>query len=105
MYFLNHNAHTSPLFRDLNILKLPDKIALENCFFINKYFKKCLSTIFKNCFLILFSYLQYLLVQFRVHCFTFNRQSGDVPMWVGWNSKFGQQEESRQKVWYLKQMN
>ena len=50
MYFLNHNAHTSPLFRDLNILKLPDKIALENCFFINKYFKKCLSTIFKNCF-------------------------------------------------------
>ena len=26
-------------------------------------------------------------------------------MWVGWNSKFGQQEESTQKVWYLKQMN
>ena len=35
IYFLNHNAHTSPLFRDLNILKLPDKIALENCLFIN----------------------------------------------------------------------
>ena len=37
IYFLNHNAHTSPLFRDLNILKFPDKIALENCLFINKY--------------------------------------------------------------------
>ena len=45
-YFIN--AHKSPLFRDLNILKLPDKIALENCLFINKYFNKCLPTIFKN---------------------------------------------------------
>ena len=50
IYFLNHNAHTSPLFRDLNILKFPDKIALENCLFINKYFNKCLHTIFKNWF-------------------------------------------------------
>ena len=53
IYFLNHNAHTSPSyisFRDLNILKLPDKIALENCLFINKYFNKCLHTIFKNWF-------------------------------------------------------
>ena len=36
---------------------------------------------------------------------TFNRQSGNVPMWVGWNSRYGPQEESMQKVWYLKQMN
>ena len=50
IYFLNHNAHTSPLFRDLNVLNLPDKIALENCLFINKYFNKCLPTIFKNWF-------------------------------------------------------
>ena len=26
-------------------------------------------------------------------------------MWVGWNSRYGPQEESMQKVWYLKQMN
>ena len=52
IYFLNHNAHTFPLFRDLNILKLPDKIAVENCLFINKYFKKCLPTIFKNWFIL-----------------------------------------------------
>ena len=50
IYFLNHNAHTSPLFRDLNILKLPDEVALENCLFMNKYFNKCLPTIFKNWF-------------------------------------------------------
>ena len=28
---------------------------------------------------------------------TFNWQSGDVPMWVGWNSRYGPQEESTQK--------
>ena len=51
IYFLNHNAHTSPLFRELNILKLPDKIDLKCCLFTNKYFNKCLPTIFKNCLL------------------------------------------------------
>ena len=50
VYFLNQNAHTSPFFRDLNILKLPEKITLENCLFKNKYFNKCLSTVFKNLF-------------------------------------------------------
>ena len=50
IYLLNYNAHTSTLFRDFNILKLPDKIALENCLFINKYFNKCLPTNFKNWF-------------------------------------------------------
>ena len=50
IYFLNQNAHTSPLFRELNILELPDKIAIENCLFMNKYFNKCLPLIFKNWF-------------------------------------------------------
>ena len=50
IYFLNHNAHISPLFRDLNILKSPDKISLEKCLFINKCFNKCLLIIFKNWF-------------------------------------------------------
>ena len=35
IYFLNHNPHASPLFRELNVLKLPDKNALENRLFIN----------------------------------------------------------------------
>ena len=50
IYFRSRNVHTSPLFREFNILKLPDKIALENCLFINKYFNKCLPTLFKNWF-------------------------------------------------------
>ena len=37
-YFRNHNAHTSPLFRESNILKLPNKVTVENSLFINKYF-------------------------------------------------------------------
>ena len=40
IYFVNQNAHTSPLFREPNILKLPDKIAQENYLCINKYFNK-----------------------------------------------------------------
>ena len=36
--------------RIIYFLKLSDKIALENCLFINKYFNKCLPTIFKNWF-------------------------------------------------------
>ena len=52
IYYLNNNAHASPLFRELNILKLPDGISQENCLFINKYFNKRLCTIFKNWFTI-----------------------------------------------------
>ena len=50
MYFLNCNAHTTPLFKDSNILKFPDKIALENCIFIKNYFNQTLPTPFKNWF-------------------------------------------------------
>ena len=50
MYFLNRNAHTTPFFKDSNILKFPDKIALENCIFIKNYFNQTLPTPFKNWF-------------------------------------------------------
>ena len=50
MYLLNHNTHTVPLFEDSNILKFPDKIDLENCIFIKKYFNQTLPTLFKNWF-------------------------------------------------------
>ena len=59
IYILNDNAHTSPLFRELNILKLSDKITLENCLFMNKYFNKCLPTIFNNWFTLLSDFLTY----------------------------------------------
>ena len=47
---MNCNTHTDPLFKDSNILKFPDKIALENCIFIKKYFNQTLPTPFKNWF-------------------------------------------------------
>ena len=49
MYFLNRNAHTTPLFKDSNIPKFPDEIALESIF-IKNYFNQTLSTPFKNWF-------------------------------------------------------
>ena len=68
IYFLNHNAHIYPLFRDLNILKLSDKNALENCLFINKYFNKCLPTIFKNWFTLSFDFHTYVTCWSNLGC-------------------------------------
>ena len=39
MFFLRRLAHPNPLFKDFNILKFYDKIALENFIFIHKSFK------------------------------------------------------------------
>ena len=50
MYFLNRNAHITPLLKDSNILKFPDKIAFENCIFNKNYFNQTLPTTFKNWF-------------------------------------------------------
>ena len=50
MHFLKRNAHTSNLFKNLNILKLPDKVSLENCILICKYFNQSLPKSFKNWF-------------------------------------------------------
>ena len=50
MYYLNRNAHTTPPFKDSNILKFPDNIALENCIFIKNYFNQTLPIPFKNWF-------------------------------------------------------
>ena len=58
MYFLNRNTHTAPLFKDSNILKFPDKIALENYIFIKNYFNETLPTPFK---------IGLLSLQFHIH--------------------------------------
>ena len=34
------NAHTNPLFKELNILKLEDHTTLLNCLFVHDYFNK-----------------------------------------------------------------
>ena len=50
MFFLRREAHTNPLFKDFNILKFHDKIALENSIFIHKSFKHQLPQPFDNWF-------------------------------------------------------
>ena len=52
MHFLKRNAHTFNLFKRLNILKLPDKVSLENCILICKYFNQSLPKGFKNWFIL-----------------------------------------------------
>ena len=49
-FFLRREAHTNPLFKDFNILKFHDKIALENSIFIHKSFKHQLPQPFDNWF-------------------------------------------------------
>ena len=40
MNFAPFNAHTTPLFKNCNILKFADIINVESCIFINNYFTK-----------------------------------------------------------------
>ena len=46
--FFERNAHTSNLFENLNVLKLPDKVTLENCILICKCFCQSLPKTFEN---------------------------------------------------------
>ena len=48
--FKEHNAHSSPLFHYSKIIKVADKVKIENCLFINKYTNNKLLSIFTNWF-------------------------------------------------------
>ena len=48
--FKEHNAHSSPLFHYSKIIKIADKVKIENCLFINKYTNNKLPSIFTNWF-------------------------------------------------------
>ena len=50
MNFQSRDSHSSPLFKSNHILKLEDKILIENILFINKSLNNLLPPIFKNCF-------------------------------------------------------
>ena len=50
MFFLRREAHTNAIFKDFNILKFHDKVALENSIFIHKSFKHQLPQPFDNWF-------------------------------------------------------
>ena len=47
MNFQSRESHSSPLFKSNHILKLEDKILIENILFINKSFNNLLPPIFK----------------------------------------------------------
>ena len=50
MNFQSRNPHSSPLFKSNHILKLEDKILIENIICINKSFNNLLPPIFKSWF-------------------------------------------------------
>ena len=50
MYFQSRDSHSSPLFKYSHILKLEEKILIENILFINKSLSNLLPPIFKNWF-------------------------------------------------------
>ena len=50
MNFQPRNSHTSPLFRTTSVIKLKDKVNLENILFISKSINKLLSSLFNNRF-------------------------------------------------------
>ena len=51
IHFKEHNAHTAPLFFKSKIVKLPDKIKIENCLSIRKYVNNKLLPIFNSWFI------------------------------------------------------
>ena len=50
MNFQSRGTHSSPLFKSNHILKLEDKILIENILFINKSLNNLLPSVFKNWF-------------------------------------------------------
>ena len=49
--FKERNAHTAPLFFKSKVVKLPNKIRIENCILIGKYVNNTLPPIFNSCFI------------------------------------------------------
>ena len=50
IYFEKHQAHSTPLFYRSSILKLTDKITVENCMFISKCVNNHMPSVFNNWF-------------------------------------------------------
>ena len=51
IYFKERNAHIAPLIFKSKIMKLPDKIKIENCLFISMYVNNKLPPIFNSWFI------------------------------------------------------
>ena len=59
LFFLNRDVHTGPLFKNLNILKFSDKVALESCLLIRKSLHKTLLEILFDWFTQSFEFRTY----------------------------------------------
>ena len=59
IHFKKRNAHTAPLFFKSKIVKLPDKIKIENCLFISKYVNNKLPPIFNSWFIFFSTFHNY----------------------------------------------
>ena len=59
MNFQSRDSHFGTLFKSNHILKLEDKIFIENIVFINKSFNNPLPRIFKSWFMFCFDVLNY----------------------------------------------
>ena len=57
--FKERRAHTNPLFKNSNILKLHDKIKIANCLLISSYVHNKLPSIFNNWFTFSSNFHQY----------------------------------------------
>ena len=66
MNFQSRDCHPSPLFRSSHILKLEDKILIENILFISKSFNNLLLPVFKSCFIFCSDVHNYHTVSFTV---------------------------------------
>ena len=52
IYFKGKFGHAGSLFSDSNIIKLPDKISIENCLFVSKSLSCQLPELFNNWFVL-----------------------------------------------------
>ena len=59
MNFAPFNAHTTPLFKNCNILKFADIINAESCIFINNYFNRDSFSIFNENFKLVLTTVSY----------------------------------------------
>ena len=50
LHFKQRNTHSNPLFLESEIIKFPDKVKIENCLFVSKYFHNKLPSTFNKWF-------------------------------------------------------
>ena len=89
--FSNFRAHTNPLFKENNILKLNDRITLENCLFVYDCLKGKLPICFNN-------YFQTLTEAYRSNVRTRSSKSGYLYIPAVKSKKYGLNSMKRNSI-------